>query len=82
MGQLTVKAFKLCNGVRQGGIASPIFFNMYMGDLSIKLSQSFYGCNINDCKVNHIFYADDSALMAPSAKALQELINICVTSMS
>ena len=72
------KPFKVCNGVRQGGIASPIFFNMYMDDLSIKLSQSSYGCNINDCKVNHIFYADDSSLMAPSAKALQELINICV----
>ena len=49
-----------------------------MDNLSIELSRSIYGCSINNCKANHIFYADDSALMAPSAKALQELINICV----
>lgn len=55
-----------------------MFFNVFMDDLSIMLSSSIYGCSINGCNINHIFYADDSALMAPSAKALQELIDICV----
>ena len=29
--------------------------------------------------MNHLFYADDICLLAPSAVSLQELINICAT---
>ena len=33
------------------------------------------GCFIDDTCFNHIFYADDSVLMAPSPAALQALID-------
>ncbi len=72
------RPFRVTNGVRQGGIASPRLFNVYMDALSIVLSNSNSGCAINSCNVNHLFYADDSVLMAPSAKGLQRLIDLCV----
>ena len=59
--------FRVTNGVRQGGNASPRFVNVYMDALSIILSKS-NGCAINSCNVNHLFCADDSVLMAHSAK--------------
>ena len=30
-------AFEVSNGVRQGGILSPMIFNLYINDLSIRL---------------------------------------------
>ena len=42
----------------------------------VSLSLS-HGCHINDIVINHLFYADDLCLMAPSPAALQVLINIC-----
>ena len=41
-------SFTVTNGVRQGGILSPILFNVYMDDLSKSLKLlSNIGCNIN-----------------------------------
>jgi hypothetical protein len=65
------------NGVRQGGIMSPILFNVYMGDLSVQLSHSNVGCNINGLFINHLFYADDCCLIIPAPSALQKLLDIC-----
>ena len=31
-------SFTVCNGVRQGSIASPLFFNVYLNELSIELN--------------------------------------------
>ena len=70
-------SFKVSNGVRQGGILSPILYNVFMDDLSALLSRSYSGCFFNKQCHNHLFYADDSVLMAPSPGALQNLLNIC-----
>ena len=47
----------------------------------ILLAQSFLysriGCHIAGECVNHIAYAEDMVLLAPSIKALQTLINLC-----
>ena len=34
------------NGVRQGGILSPLFFNLNMGRLSVTLSKTKAGCGL------------------------------------
>jgi len=70
-------AFNVTNGVRQGGILSPVFFNLYIDDLSKSLNDSGVGCTINSCVINHLFYADDAVLLAPSPDALKQLLKIC-----
>ena len=70
------QAFSIKNSVRQGGIVSPIFFNIDLDDLSFLLNDSGTGCMINECLINHLFYADDSALLAPSHRA-RKLNDIC-----
>ncbi len=76
-GGLTSECFTVSNGVRQGGILSPILFNIYMDDLSVVLNNSKLGCRINGTAVNHLMYADDTCLIASSPTALQNLLNIC-----
>jgi hypothetical protein len=76
---LLSKSFKVSNGVRQGSILSPTLFNVYMDDLSKKLKMLGVGCKIDNMCINHLFYADDMVLMAPSASALQKLVSTCET---
>ena len=63
--------------IRQGGILSPKLYSVYVDDLSEYLVKSQIGCHIDNVCVNHVMYADDICLMAPSPAALQKLINIC-----
>ena len=69
-------------GVRQGSLLSPYLFNVYMDELSEKLQQIKVGCYLNAMILNHIFYADDIVLFAPSVNGLQQLVNICTKFMS
>ena len=69
-------SFQIFNGVRQGGILSPKLFAIYLDKLSVALNKSGIGCNVGIC-VNHVFYADDLCLVAPTAMALQQIINVC-----
>ena len=69
--------FNVTNGLRQGGILSPILFNVYVNDLSNVLNTAGVGCTINGTIVNHLIYADDTVLIAPSARALQLLLAHC-----
>ena len=52
---------------------------VYTHSLNVKLSASGVGCTFNSKNFNHLVYADDTVLLAPSSKALQSLINICVS---
>ena len=54
--------FTSTNGVKQGGIFSPLFFNVYMDNLSAQLNSQHIGCSTGDVVVNHMLYADDIAL--------------------
>ena len=69
--------FYVSDGVRQGGILSPKLYSVYVDDLSDYLVKRQIGCHIDNVCVNHVMYADDICLMAPSPAALQKLINIC-----
>ena len=53
----------------------PVLFNVYIDDLSRILCSMPYGCYINNTCVNHLVYADDTVLLAPSPGALQGLID-------
>ena len=69
--------FAVSNGVRQGGILSPLFFNVYMDGLSDILCRTECGCTMGGRMLNHLMYADDLVLLSPSAKGLQRLVDIC-----
>jgi len=56
---------------------SPKCFELYIDDLSKSLCNSNFGCQLDNVSLNHLFYADDMCLLAPSAIGLQGLINIC-----
>ena len=70
------ESFTVTNGVRQGGILSPHLFNLYMDNLSIKLNKLPVGCCVNGVTINHLMYADDTVLIAPSVKGLQKLLDV------
>lgn len=69
--------FGVSNGVRQGGILSPILFNLYVDDLSIQLRACNTGCILGKTLINHLMYADDLVVFSPSSAGLQDLLNVC-----
>ena len=69
--------FNVFNGVRQGGVLSPKLFAIYVDDLSQNLAMCKSGCYIDDQCINHVMYADDICLLAPSAIGLQRMSDVC-----
>ena len=69
--------FKVTNGVRQGGILSPYLFCVYADELSRMLNNVNAGCFVGASLVNHLMYADDLVLLAPSAAGLPLLLYAC-----
>ena len=69
--------FNVTNGVRQGSIISPYFFNVYVDDLSVKLNNMKIGCMVGELIVNHLLYADDIVLISPSSRGLKRLLEEC-----
>ena len=76
-GSLTSDLFYVSNGVRQGSILSPHFFNVYVDDLSSQLNKLKVGCVLGDSIINHLLYADDIALISPSSAGLKKLLTVC-----
>ena len=71
------KSFGVSNGVRQGGVLSPLLFNVYMDGLIEDLSESGVGCYWGHHFVGTFCYADDAVLLAPCASALRRMLDIC-----
>ena len=66
--------FSTSNGVRHSGILSPKLFLVYI--CSDKLVKCKVGCYIDNLCMNHVMYANDICLIAPSPAALLESIDI------
>ena len=70
--------FSVSNGVRQGAVASPLYFNIYLVDLFAEMRDSGLGCYIDGFFYGLLGYADDCALISPSRDGLQRMLDICV----
>ena len=70
-------SFHIYNGVRQGGALNPYLFSFCMNSLSENLNRLRVGCYIGDNKHNHVFFADDICLLAPSLNGLHDLVDMC-----
>ena len=69
--------FTVSNGVRQGGVLSPVLFSIYLDELLLKLESTGVGCFWNSHYAGALAYADDIVLLAPSASALRTLLATC-----
>ena len=65
------------NGVRQGGVLSPILFNVYMDELLQRLQKQDIGCHIGTIFMGALCYADDLITLCPTRRGLQKMINVC-----
>ena len=76
-GKFNSMYFKVSNGVHQGRVLSPKLFAICIDHLSQDLAICKSGCYINEQCMNHVMYADDICLLAPSAIGLQRLLYVC-----
>jgi len=78
-GGLFSEYFLATNGVKQGGVLSPVLFCVYIDELLVILSKANIGCFIGKSYVGALAYADDLVLIAPSASAMRKMLAICDT---
>eukprot|EP00914_Ancora_sagittata_P021634 GHVO01042902.1.p1 GENE.GHVO01042902.1~~GHVO01042902.1.p1 ORF type:complete len:346 (+),score=-14.08 GHVO01042902.1:235-1272(+) len=71
------EAFNCSNGVKQGGVLSPVLFCVYMDALLNALQECHVGCHINNEYAGALSYADDLTLLAPSFAAMREMLKVC-----
>ena len=69
--------FSTDNGIKQGGVISPILFTIYMDVLLNRLKSEGIGCHIGQEYYGSLGYADDLSLLCPSLKGLQQMLDIC-----
>jgi len=70
-------SFECKNGVKQGGVLSPVLFCVYIEKLLLQLEQRGVGCHIGQVFAGAVAYADDVTLMAPCLSAMQKLLDVC-----
>ena len=76
-GSTTSSTFGIQNGTRQGSVASPTFWSVYLDPLFGRLREAGFGCHIGGIFTGVIGYADALILLAPSCHAAQKMLTIC-----
>jgi len=71
------RSFTVSNGIRQGGIISPILFCVYMDELLKRLENEDIGCHIGRHFYGALGYADDLSLVVPSVTGMRRMLAIC-----
>ena len=71
------ESFPVLNGVRQGGVLSPLLYNLYVEDLNLCVAQTGAGCFIGGVCFNNLSYAGDLVILYLTVAALNNLLSIC-----
>ena len=79
LNSLVSDRFSIANGVKQGGVLSPILFSIYMDKLIKQLRNSNIGCKILNQYVGVFCYADDISLLCPSITGPKQMVLLCET---
>ncbi len=69
--------FSVLNGVKQGGVLSPVLFAVYIDGLLNRLSKSGIGCYFGNKFMGAVAFAGDIKLLTPMFKGLKKLVSIC-----
>ena len=73
----TSSTFTITNGTRQGSVASPAFWSVYLDPLFTELRKEGVGCHLADMWMGAVGFADDVILLAPGRAAAQRMLRTC-----
>ena len=76
-GQSVSSRFGISNGTRQGSMASPALWSVYLDLLIKELRELGVGCHVGGLFMGVVVYADDVLLMAPTRGAMQMMLDKC-----
>ena len=76
-GQSVSTRFGIRNGTRQGSMASPALWSVYLDLLIKELRHLGVGCHVGGMYMGVVVYADDVLLMAPTRGAMQMMLDKC-----
>ena len=69
-------SFRLRNGTRQGAVASPALWAVYIDDLLVELRKKGLGCYVAGVWMGAVLYVDDLALLAPTRSMLASMLEV------
>ncbi len=65
------------NGVKQGGVMSPLLSTINIDVLLCRLKRFGFGCCIGNTFCEVMGYADDIILLAPTVTGMKHMLEIC-----
>ena len=75
-GSVMSESFTVMNGVKQGGVLSPVLFAVYTDGLLLGLQESGIVCHMGGQYADALAYADIT-LISPSMTGLRKMSSIC-----
>jgi retron-type reverse transcriptase len=71
--------FSVMNGVKQGGILSPILFSLYIDELLEQLRASGCGCYVGTTFAGAFAYDDGIIILCPTKLAMKSQLNVALS---
>ncbi len=68
--------FGVLNGVKQGGVLSPLLFAVYINGMIQRLKESGVGCYLSNSYVGGLAFTDDVNMLCPTLSGMQLMYNI------